>query len=323
MTTMLAEPRTALDWMGGFQGWLRGLGRSENTVAAYGQDMQAWADWFEQATGYAFQPELLNSFDLARFRQWCLEVRKISPATWNRRLATLMVFCKWSRRKLGLSMPEDLFEGVVKAEEQQNAPDWLTDGEFERVGRYVESTALDPYETRTAARQVRAMRDRALAAAMVYAGLREMEVADLTWETVKLGERSGSITVLRGKGSKKRVVPVSGALLRILRRWCGRVLSEYVFPNETGGRLNERTIQERVHELGTKAGVEDLRPHRLRHTFAKRMADAGVGLEKIAELMGHENINVTRIYTKPGLEDLQEAVEKVALGKMAKRSANA
>lgn len=324
---MVALPVGNADWMGGFLAWLEGQGRSENTREAYAQDMKGFAEWFVTASGSEFGPELLNSFDLGRYRQWSLDVRQVAPATWNRRLATLMVFCKWTRRKLKLAMPDDLFEGILQAAEQTSAPEWLTDAEFERLGRYVESTALDPHEARTSARQVRAGRDRALAAVMVYAGLREMEAADLCCGSVRLGERCGMITVLQGKGGKKREVPVSGPLLKILRRWalaCGpRALEAHFFPNDAGGRLSERSIQERLHQLGERAGVADLRPHRLRHTFAKRMTDAGVGLERVAELMGHEDLNTTRQYVRPGAEDLQDAVDLVALGKLAKyRRAN-
>ena len=61
------------------------------------------------------------------------------------------------------------------------------------------------------------------------------------------------------------------------------------------------------------ARVEELPPHTLRHTFGKNLVDAGVSLDRVAQLLGHESVDTTRIYTTPSEQDLQREVEKVAL----------
>lgn len=311
------------DWLERLAEWDRRQGRSKNTVEAHRRDLGAFCDWYAQATGCEFTPGELNSFDLRRFRQWQLEVVKCSPATWNRRLASLRVLANWARMA-GMDMPVDLFDGVLAQEAQQRAPDWLNAGEFDRLARYLESTAFDPDDDRTELRRRRAMRNRALAAVMVYAGLREQECADLMVGDVDLSERKGRIVVRSGKGGKFRVVPVADAgLRRILKRWVdgrGEAPREaHLLPNDEGGRLSERAIQDCVGELGSRCRVDDLRPHRLRHTFGKRMADAGVAIQVIADLMGHSSLEVTRRYVQPGEDDLREAVSLVAGGKMAKQ----
>ena len=63
-------------------------------------------------------------------------------------------------------------------------------------------------------------------------------------------------------------------------------------------------------DYGRRAGVE-VTPHTLRHSFAKNLIDAGVSMEKVAALLGHSNLNTTRIYITPGAEDLQEAVHAI------------
>jgi site-specific recombinase XerD len=63
--------------------------------------------------------------------------------------------------------------------------------------------------------------------------------------------------------------------------------------------------------LARRAGVEGVTLHTLRHTFAKNLVDAGVGLERVAALLGHNNLNTTRIYTLPGERDLERAVERL------------
>jgi len=66
-----------------------------------------------------------------------------------------------------------------------------------------------------------------------------------------------------------------------------------------------------VVRFAKKAGLKNVAPHTLRHSFAKALIDAGVPLEKVATLLGHSNLNTTRIYTAPGEEDLEDAVGKL------------
>lgn len=307
-----------MSWREEFASWDARQGKSTNTIEAHVCDLNVWCGWFEAATGYAFSPELLNSFDLARFRQWQLEVEGVKPATWNRRLASLRVLADWIRTKTDVRLAEDLFEGIRPAEEVALPADWLNDMEFGRLGRWVEGTHD---EGNTEARRRWTQRTRALTGVMLYAGLREAEAASLTMLDVELGERKGKLVVKAGKGDKRREVPINAELRRVLRRWLEvrRGGEGFLFPNDEGGRLSERAIQDAMKEVEKRCGVADLRAHRLRHTFCKRMADAGVSLQQIAQAAGHSSLEVTRRYVQPGWDDLEEAVNQVGLGKMARK----
>jgi len=68
-------------------------------------------------------------------------------------------------------------------------------------------------------------------------------------------------------------------------------------------------VQRAVLRFAGEAGIENVTPHVLRHSFAKALIDSGVTLEKVATLLGHSNLNTTRIYTTPGERDLEEAVK--------------
>ena len=68
-------------------------------------------------------------------------------------------------------------------------------------------------------------------------------------------------------------------------------------------------MQRLLADLGRRAGVE-VTPHTLRHAFAKNLIDAGVSMEKVAALLGHANLNTTRIFTTPSFTDLEMAVEQ-------------
>jgi integrase/recombinase XerC len=76
--------------------------------------------------------------------------------------------------------------------------------------------------------------------------------------------------------------------------------------------LSSRSVQRAIRRIGLDAGLEGLTPHVLRHTFAKNLVDSGVGLEKVAALLGHSSLNTTRVYITPNLQDLEKAVEQVS-----------
>jgi site-specific recombinase XerD len=150
---------------------------------------------------------------------------------------------------------------------------------------------------------------------MVGAGLRIGEVEALDVSDLRVSDRKGSVTVRQGKGSKYRQVPlnkdVREALLAYLevRRDCGEAL----FTSQKGGRLTSNAIWKVVKKNGEAAGVEELTPHALRHTFATNLVRKhGVDIVTAAALLGHSNISTTAIYTKPNQQDLEDAVERLS-----------
>jgi len=84
----------------------------------------------------------------------------------------------------------------------------------------------------------------------------------------------------------------------------------FLFLGKDGEKLTPSGVQRRLSEIGVRAGLA-LSPHRLRHTFAKNLVEAGVSLEKVASLLGHDSLDTTRIYLTPSQADLQEAVERL------------
>lgn len=314
--------QTAATWQVDFGAWLERKGVNAKTIKAYGIALANFADWYREANEEEFNPERLSGFDLVRYRQWTLEIAGKKPATWNQRLAALRKLAKWVSKTAAL--PQDLFEDVKKAQSAQHAPDWLTDAEFGRLGSYLHSTAFDARDN-TALRQARVTRNRALVTLLVYAGLREFEAAALLVEDVQLSARKGLVVVRMGKGGKRREIPLGDARARaVVQRWFevrggGR---GFLFTDDEGGKLSERSIQVICADIGGRCKIEDLRPHRCRHTFGKRLIDAGVDVFTVARLMGHSNVNTTLDYAEPGHEDLERATALIGQGRMAHKGAN-
>lgn len=303
------------DWQGEFERVLTERGKSDLTIKNYLVDLAAFAAWFQEANGQAFSPELLNSWDLRAYRTWCLEVKHYKPATWNRRHASMRMFMGCFQ-KTG-QIVHNPMEFIATADAEDEAPHWLTKAEFGRLMRQLE---LDTIGANTMLRRWRAVRDAAAVSVMVYAGLRVGELVNLLTTDLQVSERQGVVVVRLGKGQKYRRVPLNVEARRSVSQWnkIRPVGSNYLFVDDDGQGLTVGAIQERVAAIGESAKVDGLTPHRLRHTCAKRMVDAGTPITVVRKILGHAKISTTQRYTLPGWEDLEEAVESVVIGKMAR-----
>lgn len=306
-------------WVREFERWLgatgRKGGRSASSVRSHLQDLSVFMRWFAAHCGEGFTPERLNAFDLRTFRVW--SVRRCAAATWNRRRTTLELLCAWAREAELISIyAGDPMQGVLPKEQTELAPRWLTNPEFLRVIRYV-GTMVNFADTDL--RRWRAARDAALVGLMVFAGLRVAEVCALDFGDVEISERKGLVYVRSGKGDKARKVPISSEGRRLLAAWLEmrQVDGGALFVGDRGERMTTRAVQKRFQRIAEAAGIEGLTPHVLRHTCAKRMVDAGRPLTEVKAILGHAKLDMTERYVKPGLEDLERAVEAIAMGGMA------
>ncbi len=294
----------ASDWQTDFRAALESQGCARLTIAAYIQDVQAFARWFETANGEAFRPELTTSVDVRLFAD--AQIGALAPASWNRRRVALKKLCAWLMQTGALTY--DPFQGVQRMADNETAPRWLTDSETHRLLRVIEQRVNG---ATTAAWRIQAVRDQAIVALMLYAGLREGEVCGLDWSDVSLGERKGKLTVRLGKGNKRREVPLNNEARRMLQLWAqySPASAGALFSGKRGERIGTRLIQQRVADLRSAAGLdEQVTPHALRHTFAKRMLDRGVPITVVSKLLGHSRLETTARYVQPGWEDFEKAV---------------
>jgi integrase/recombinase XerC len=246
----------------------------------------------------------------------------LAPATVNRRIAALRAYATWAY-SAGL-IAGNPTNGIKLVGEQSSPPRWLDRREqavlnraLERLLEYAELKArLAELEGRPRPPElIWARRDMALVQLMLNTGLRVGEVSSLELKDIKLRERSGKVTVL-GKRNKQRRVPLNAEVRAALSAWLEvrpETSAVALFVGRKGGNLGTRAMQRVVAQLGNAAGLEELTPHILRHTFAKSLVDAGVGLEKVADLLGHSRLETTRIYTRPGQRDLERAVEAIVV----------
>lgn len=168
-------------------------------------------------------------------------------------------------------------------------------------------------EAAGAAGTVLALRDRALLEMLYGAGARISEVVGLDVDDVDL---STGTVLLRGKGSKERIVPFGSYAGEALSGYLTRARPELVaagkgtpamFLNARGGRLSRQSAWTVIVRSAERAGVEaEVSPHTMRHSFATHLLEGGADIRVVQELLGHASVTTTEIYTKVTIDSLRE-----------------
>lgn len=159
------------------------------------------------------------------------------------------------------------------------------------------------------------VRDRALLEVLYSTGMRANECATLKLSS--LDTSSGLIRVF-GKRRKERLVPLGSYAKQYLTKYLfirfelGQPSHDIVFVNARGGPLTTRSIQRIIekHARKTLPWRDDVSPHTLRHSFATHMLDGGADLRVVQEILGHEQLSTTQIYTHISIEHLREVYLK-------------
>ena len=195
--------------------------------------------------------------------------------------------------------PAELLESPAVGE---HLPEVLT---TEEVDRMEASIDLSKWE---------GQRNRAIIEVLFSCGLRVSELVSLRFSDVSLKDKFLRIV---GKGGKERLVPISDAALREIQLWLfDRNLmnikpgeQEYVFLNRRGAHLTRTMILIMIKRTAEEAGItKTVSPHTLRHSFATALLKGGANLRAIQEMLGHENIKTTQIYTHIDVTTLRDEI---------------
>jgi site-specific recombinase XerD len=165
-----------------------------------------------------------------------------------------------------------------------------------------------------------ARRNYALIQLMIQTGLRVSEVASLRVADLVLRDRSGSVRIREGKGNKSREVPLNATARRALRLYLDArgnpSGNEPLFVSKRGTPITVRSVQAVIAELARRARVTRLKvsPHTLRHSSALNYLQHNPGkLVELANLLGHDSLDTTAIYTHPSVESLAQDLERSPL----------
>jgi integrase/recombinase XerD len=279
-----------------FRYHLEKLDRSEHSIQAYFSDIRLFMFWFEKNTSEQFAPRHVTEYDV---RDWRGQLEKTSlPATVNRKLASISKFMDWLiEKQMITSDPSKNIYGVFQ---QPLSPKAFSEETYKRMMRK--------------ARQVGIKRDIALLEFLAGTGLREGEVAALKYRNIELRERSGWVTVEKGKRRKSRRVPINShvrhALFEYLEERKNLTAESPVFETRLGMPISSNAIWEVVKKYGTMIGEEKISPHTFRHYTATRLV-RNPAIDGITAMtyMGHASYTQISRYSLPNDDDLSRAAE--------------
>jgi len=160
------------------------------------------------------------------------------------------------------------------------------------------------------------VRDHAILELFYSSGLRLSELVNINKNDINFED--GIISVL-GKGNKERVVPLGSFASKAIKKWLGlreKIIglaceTDILFLRKNGKKLSPRAIQYRLKFWAIKQGIpENIHPHLLRHSFASHLLQSSQDLKAVQELLGHENISTTQIYTHLDFQHLAKIYDK-------------
>ncbi len=268
---------------------------SSHTTKNYGIDLREFREFSGKKRFEEIQYQDIRSF-LA-----LLKSRAYSKNSIARKLACIRSFFKYLARENLLKI--NPAAGVATPKREKRLPVFLDPDE---VSHLLEAPAQNTWE---------GQRDKAILETLYSSGLRVSELVGLNHEDVDFF--SGLLRV-RGKGKKERVVPVGQVAVKAIQDYLSHKaprdgapgFKKPLYINRFGGRLTDRSVRRMILKYAQRISLrKGVSPHTLRHSFATHLLDRGADLRSVQELLGHENLSTTQIYTHVTTRRLKEAYE--------------
>ncbi|MBN2005017.1 MAG: tyrosine-type recombinase/integrase [Anaerolineae bacterium] len=318
--TAAALPWAVVDYATLFERYLQEHDRSDATVRAYSIGLRTFAEWLQAQTGELLDPVRVTPLDVRAFKKYLVEETQLKTASINNYLAGVRAFCRWAQES-GHTEHDPSANIKMVAVAKGTTAKWLDRAEQLALRRAadqrVQVADMKACGDLTQPGPVWARRDRAVIYLLLGTALRLNEVVALRLEDVIVKPRSGRVEVRFGKGGKARTVEMPADTRRAVAEWLAvrshKKGEDALFLSQKGtSRLSARALSEVVRNVGADAKLEGLHPHTLRHTCAKSMIDAGVGIEVVSAMLGHSNLQTTMIYTTPGKVDFRRAADAIS-----------
>jgi tyrosine recombinase XerC len=276
---------------------------SSDTQDAYRRDVQRFLDYLEKHHIESF--EEVTKADMSdyvtRLRSGEFGEKKLSNASYSRNLSALRSFYRYLNKYEGIANnPVRAFHG---ASNHRKLPELLS---FDQMEQLLGSFDLsDPVQ----------VRDRCIIEVMYACGLRVSECAGLKISDIDWKERFLSVL---GKESKERMVPFYPRCGQLMEYYLKEVRPlflqqqehDILFVSQKGDPITTRAIEQIVDRSAVNAGLSmHVHPHMIRHSFATHLLDNGADLRVVQELLGHESLSTTQIYTHVTTDRLRRVVD--------------
>lgn len=276
---------------------------SKNTVISYESVLRSFGEFLKKRV---ISDDFIGQLSRPFFRDFVifLKRRGLKQSSLAHRIFVLKSFFKYLVRRGRTKTDPGSYLQIPRR--GKSIPSYLTIAQMEEL--------LD----RPSREDLSGLRDLAILELFYSTGMRLSELSELELSSIDF---RGELIRVMGKGKKERIIPVGAEALKALqsyldrRKLCLKELSETdgdaVFWNRFGKRLSSRSVRRIVKKHAQKVSEEKgSAPHTLRHTFATHLLDKGANLLTVKELLGHESLSTTQIYTHVTTEKLKKIYKK-------------
>jgi len=274
---------------------------SDNSVQAYLHDIEKLTEYLQQSKK-SKTPAEVELKDLEKFLKWITQLG-ITSASQARIISGIRAFYKYCLLENIATKDPALLLDAPKL--KRALPDVLNFDEIENIISQIDLSKPE------------GGRNKAILEAMYSCGLRVSEIVNLKVSNLHLDV--GFIRVI-GKGDKERLVPVGRSAIKYITIYKNKIRvhispsagsEDILFLNNRGGKLSRVMIFLIIKGLAQKAGIKkNISPHTFRHSFATHLIEGGADLRAVQEMLGHESITTTEIYTHLDRAFLRKTLEK-------------
>lgn len=269
-------------------------GYSKKTIISYEKDLELFNIYLKENKIIN-----INSIDYNTIRKYLsnLHEKKYEASSISRKISTLRSFFKYNLKEKNIkSNPMTLISNPKK---EKKLPKYLNYEEIEKLINSIDTSKPE------------GIRDKLIIELLYSTGIRVSELVNIKIKDIKIKENQISIL---GKGNKERIVLFGEKAKEMIKIYLneykdffqGNILNNYLLINKKGKQLTTNKIELIVKDTLRKSALKlNISPHTLRHTFATHMLDSGADLKSVQELLGHENLKTTAIYTHISNERLK------------------
>jgi integrase/recombinase XerC len=273
-----------------FEAHLRSKDRSGNTISCYIRDVVQFVAWYRGKSEYGL--DKLIELDGVEYKKY-LQASNMSIVSINRKLASLNVFFRWMLKQ-GYINEEIRIEAVRNRDVRQykgleDKDLWKLRNEIHRHGNRMHIAMIE---------------------ILIGTGIRVSELVGIRLQDIEISERKGLLRIL-GKGNAQRTLPINKDVRKAITKYLearAQNESEYLFMGQRGA-LERNAINIILNKYGDRVNVK-VTPHMLRHTLGYRLVKT-TPLTTIQQILGHDNVSTTNIYTLTTQQDMEMALANI------------
>ncbi len=267
---------------------------SDFTIKSYKTDLEEFGFFLEKNGKVDFSK--IDKKDIRGFMGELLSYG-YKKSSVSRKLSAIKSFCKFLERNKILKGNPSVSVKTPKTDKR--IPSFLSE---EEVRNMLESYSGEKEFD---------IRNKAILELLYATGIRASELSNLDFAMIDMRSR---LLRVYGKGKKERIIPVARVAFEALNRYISEVRGYKdgaLFLSKSGKRLGQRDLQRIVKKAIVKvATLNQMSPHTMRHTFATHLLNRGANLRAVQELLGHESLSTTQIYTHVSIEKLKEEYKR-------------